>query len=467
MSKAVTPGIPAAALSSIEDPNARAILEALITGWEMRNGYTGTGDNKFLTKADVRDVAVDLFGGKSFNQAVTDIISATPPGGKPSVAQLLNELQGQITESALWKSLAERIDLIDKPGGIFTRLGNTEASIFNETTARTEQDTALLNQINAMGVRVGTSEAAIASETTARVNADNAILTQVNTQYTQTQASFAAQQATNTTLTNNYSALSQSTGVLQATVGTLTTSLEQESITRANADGNLFAQYTVKVDQDGYVAGFGFASTSNDAWSFSEFYIRADRFAIGAPGVGKAIPFIVQTTAWTDSNGNVQSPGVYMDAAFIKKATIDTAHIRFAAIDTLQIAGSAITVPLTATGSLSSVGTGYSTVCAVSYNTASNPAQVPTAFIISAAVNVINSGGPAVTVEAEITRNGTPIVHYGISLAGGYSGTIPIVAMDTAIAPNAGYTWAVTIKQSGGATLDVPSGTMFVLGSKR
>ena len=45
----------------------------------------------------------------------------------------------------------------------------------------------------------------------------------------------------------------------------------------------LRGQYTVKIDNDGYVSGFGLASTPVNGAPFSEFLVRADRFAIAAP----------------------------------------------------------------------------------------------------------------------------------------------------------------------------------------
>lgn len=59
--------------------------------------------------------------------------------------------------------------------------------------------------------------------------------------------------------------------------------LEQEMTTRADETGNLFGQYTVKIDNNGYVSGFGLASTTVDGTPFSDFQIRADRFSITNP----------------------------------------------------------------------------------------------------------------------------------------------------------------------------------------
>ena len=57
MSNAVVPGVPHAALQAIKDENVKAVLQALVDGWQVRNNQTGSGDNKFLTQADF-DAAV-------------------------------------------------------------------------------------------------------------------------------------------------------------------------------------------------------------------------------------------------------------------------------------------------------------------------------------------------------------------------------------------------------------------------
>jgi len=81
-------------------------------------------------------------------------------------------------------------------------------------------------------------------------------------------------------------------------------------------------QYTVKIDNNGGVAGFGLANTANDDTgdpSFSEFYVNADRFAIlpqgGTIGVDDTSPFIVQNNQ------------VFIDNAVIANGSIDNAKI--------------------------------------------------------------------------------------------------------------------------------------------
>jgi predicted phage tail protein len=114
--------------------------------------------------------------------------------------------------------------------------------------------------------------------------------------------------------------------------------VEQTASTNASNINGLEAQYTVKIDNNGSVAGFGLASTSNNDTSggaFSEFYVNADRFAITSESEsGVYIPFIVQTSG-TFNNGEFVPAGVYIEDAFIKNGDVET----------LKIGDNAVTVP--------------------------------------------------------------------------------------------------------------------------
>ena len=66
---------------------------------------------------------------------------------------------------------------------------------------------------------------------------------------------------------------------IKSQVDTLQTTVSQEATT---IDG-LQGRYTVKIDNNNHVSGFGLASTNNDGSICSAFVVRADRFAIVSP----------------------------------------------------------------------------------------------------------------------------------------------------------------------------------------
>lgn len=63
----------------------------------------------------------------------------------------------------------------------------------------------------------------------------------------------------------------------------------------ARSINGLEAQYTVKVDVNGKVAGYGLATTPKNGTPESKFIVNADRFGIGAPGKADVFPFTVDT----------------------------------------------------------------------------------------------------------------------------------------------------------------------------
>lgn len=149
---------------------------------------------------------------------------------------------------------------------------------------------------------------------------------------------------TNATLTNNYytktatdSAISTANTTLSASIaGTYATSVAVQQNYYAKASGQaLEGRYTVKIDANGYVAGFGLAVDANNATPTSEFIIRADRFSIASPGYTSIIPFIV--TGATTINGVSVPAGVYINDGYIRNGTITNAKIGNAAIDDAKI----------------------------------------------------------------------------------------------------------------------------------
>lgn len=114
-----------------------------------------------------------------------------------------------------------------------------------------------------------------------------------------------------------------STGLVSQ-VGANTTAI----LTAQSAVDGVNAKYTVKIDTNGYVSGYGLISTAVNGTVISGFSIRADSFSItnpavpGATGQNKITPFSVLTTP-INGNGVSLPAGVYMDSAFITKLNAD------------------------------------------------------------------------------------------------------------------------------------------------
>lgn len=346
MTKATTrgiAGIPLGALDAVKDENARLVLQAITDGLNVRNGFSGNGDMAFVTRNELDNSKLTLLDG--FTRQLENYTEQAKKITFWQINQVINDLQAQIMESKLFKDLGERVNLIDKPGGIFDRLKTTELVLTQETTQRINGDTALSVRLDTMGTRVGNAETAISTETTQRVNADNAIQTTITSQYSSVNNNLSLLQSQQTTTANNVAAMALTMTNIQAKVDANTVSIAQEQQVRAAADNTFYAQWTLRIDVNGRVSGFGLASSQNS----SDFIVRADRFSIASPnfvnGEAPEIPFIVTTTSQI-VNGREVPPGTWIKDAFIANGAITNAKIGMAEVDTLTIRGNAVTIPV-------------------------------------------------------------------------------------------------------------------------
>lgn len=117
-----------------------------------------------------------------------------------------------------------------------------------------------------------------------------------------------------------------------------TAAIQTEATTRASQTGELFAQYTVKLDVGGKVSGFGLAS-SGPTGTGSVFEIRAGKFAIAADTGSAAgfVPFQV-LTAPTVIDGVTLPAGAYATNAFIQNLQVTNAKIAALAVDDGKVA---------------------------------------------------------------------------------------------------------------------------------
>lgn len=228
----------------------------------------------------------------------------------PNTQFILDTLTGSITESQLYLALGARINLIDGAstltGSVNARLNAVQTDLQSQISANgsaiisvQDVNSSQATQITALGTRTGTAESNI----------------------------FNLQ----TTTANQATSISQ----LTSTVNGNTTSIQ----TLTSTTNGLNAQYTVKIDTNGYVSGFGLASTANNATPFSSFIVRADRFSISSPSgpsIPPKTPFIVTTTT-TIVNGVSVPAGVYIDSATIQNGSITNAKIGDATIESAKI----------------------------------------------------------------------------------------------------------------------------------
>lgn len=232
--------------------------------------------------------------------------SGTPVTTAIDVAAIYPALADEIRNSQLFIDLGTRVGSVETQSS----LSSDEIAFLKESRAQfdamiakngsailtTQKITATqATQITQLGTRVGTSESNITQLFTTTAN-----------------------QATSITQ-------------LSSTVGGNTTSIQ----TLTQTTNGLSGQYTVKIDNNGHVSGFGLASTTTTSGPTSAFIVRADRFAITGPNdstdplgtlTPTNVPFVVLTTP-TVIGGITYPAGVWIKTAFIADATISSAKI--------------------------------------------------------------------------------------------------------------------------------------------
>jgi len=240
---------------------------------------------------------------------------------------------GVLGDSKLIPELQGRINLIDAnefvAGSVNARVKYLRDAVFNGPSGLPVALAAIadINDVSA------TSNSAAAREL-------HTVKAQVNDAKTGLPAAMASINALNDVSATSASAAAKS--LYQVTsrlnnIGGVT--IEQAYQTQANAVDGLKGQYTVKIDNNGYVSGFGLASYSNGAGeTTSEFIINADKFGVVMPGAPGVKPFTI---------GKVNGiPRVIMSNALIGDASISSAMIGNAQINSLKIQGEAVTVPI-------------------------------------------------------------------------------------------------------------------------
>jgi hypothetical protein len=183
----------------------------------------------------------------------------------------------------------------------------TNASLTADYYTKTATDSAIAAATTNLVSTTTLNNALGSYVTTATLTADY---------YTKT-ATDSAISSANTTLTSNFN---------NTLTGYATTAAVQQNYF-AKADGQaLQGQYTVKIDLNGHVSGFGLASTLVGNTPTSAFIVRADRFAVVDPastanGLGTVSPSADTVPFFIDGGAT------YIKNAVIKDASITDAKI--------------------------------------------------------------------------------------------------------------------------------------------
>lgn len=172
--------------------------------------------------------------------------------------------------------------------------------------------------------------------------------------------------------------LAQATGDIKSLGERITTA-------QSTADGNkatvqahaesingLEAQYTVKVDVNGKVAGYGLATTPKNGTPESKFIVNTDRFGVGATGKDDVFPFVVDTEEdRVGVNGelvvngkaiidNLNAGAISGDK--ITANTLDANHLKAGSVTAREIGANSVTADKMNVTSLSAVSSNLGSI---------------------------------------------------------------------------------------------------------
>ena len=297
------------------------------------------------------------------------------------------------------KSVArDNYALSEKTEVVSAKVDVNDAKYMREITTLATDTEAITKDVQQISAKTDGNLALINSESVTRADQFGSLSTQV------TQVSAKAQSALDkgtantgliqqesTARADQYGSMAQQiTNVQSTAVAADNRSKSNYSAVQVQAQSinGLYGQYTLKVDVNGRISGFGLASSPTS----SAFAINADRFYIASPDDPNYtdLGFVYNSGTSADpETGTVIPKGLYLKAAFIKEASITT----------LKLRGQAVTV------TDSAVVYGTKTSANVYINAGGGSVQVRVSVF-----NLSSGGGRNVVVY--IYRNGSVVKTY-------------------------------------------------------
>jgi hypothetical protein len=209
--------------------------------------------------------------------------------------------------------------------GIATQLGTATASIASEQTARIAGDNTLAQTIAKIGALSGNGAAFIIDVNTAYVDATTSLGQRFSGLTSAVNGANAAITSEASTRASADTSLASQISTLQSSVSGFNVSIQAN----ATAINGVQAKYTVKIDNNGRVTGFGLISEPNNGSIVSSFVINADAFKV-FNGSTDVAPFLV-------TGGVVRMQNVEINAALIVDASITAAKIGDAQVTNAKI----------------------------------------------------------------------------------------------------------------------------------
>ena len=220
----------------------------------------------------------------TINSAISSEESARQSADAATTSQVNNAIsQTQNNAAAVISEQTTRADAdaatASQLNGVVSEAQNNRAAISSEIITRATATSAVASQLVGMEATVNNNTSALAAESTVRADDDSANAAQSTVIVSAVNTAQAAISTEATTRAANDTATASQITTLQSSVSGNTTSIS----TQQTAVNGLEAQYTVKIDNNGHVSGFGLASELVDGNISSDFMVAADRFSVVDP----------------------------------------------------------------------------------------------------------------------------------------------------------------------------------------
>ena len=264
--------------------------------------------------------------------SATGIVANNARAASTAISALATDISGVYAK--LDPNMAGDTDRNAGDDSYFVGVWTERSAIIENDVATSQKIDTVTAKANDNAATIQTVERTQASKTEAVASRVDTLQAEVKDPVTGLVATTALVRQETTVRANQYGSMSQQINTVQSTaVAADDRSKSNTSIVQVHAQSinGLYGQYTLKVDVNGRISGFGLASTN----TASAFAINADRFYIASPDDPNYtdLGFVYQSGNTVDAEtGQVTPKGLYLKAAFIKEASITTARIRGQAV---------------------------------------------------------------------------------------------------------------------------------------
>jgi uncharacterized coiled-coil protein SlyX len=409
-------------IQSVDATQAQLLTGLNTTVGNQSNSITSLQTTTATNASDITNLNTTV-GNQS--SAITNIQSVNATQAQ-SITGLQTTVGGQgssitalqSTTATNAQSITNLNTTVGNQGSSITALQSTSATNAADISSLETTANNLSTNIAGVQTNVNANAGAISGLTT-RVTASEGNITSTSNAVTVLQNSIAATNGNVAANASSVSNLNSTVGVLNGQVTAAVNSVNALSTTvgqntnsvavNASSINGVLGKYSVTIDSNGTVAGFGLINGTNNS---SAFYVNASKFAVGTSPSSGVVPFSVVTSPFIN-NGMYVGTGTYIQNAMIAAGTIDEVKIGVAAVGSARIKDAAVQ-----TAKIDNLAVTGAKI---------QDATITGAKIGNAQINTLQLGGEAVTVPryasnavSNVYLSGTPVSVCSLWLNGGY-----------------------------------------------